>query len=141
MLGIKPFEYVKLRDDAVDLLLVTPDTKSEFLHRADQIDRLFKAILPDAQANEFGPYRAVFVNIAERIRSLTPVADISEVMDAVGSLLDESVAAKAYVIAAAESEDDHHLTDLSQIDFEKLQPSSRWAAAGPKPSGSRDRSP
>jgi type I restriction enzyme R subunit len=120
LIGVKAFEYVKLRDDAVDLLLVTPDTKSEFLQRADQIDRLFKAILPDPQANEFGPYRAVFVNIAERIRSLTPVADISEVMDAVESLLDESVAAKAYVIAAAESEDGGHVIDLSQIDFEAL---------------------
>jgi type I restriction enzyme R subunit len=119
LLGLKAFEYVKLRDDAVDLLLVTPDTKSEFLHRADQIDRLFKGILPDPQANEFGPYRAVFVNIAERIRSLTPVADISEAMDAVENLLDESVAAKAYVIAAAESEDGS-LIDLSRIDFEAL---------------------
>jgi type I restriction enzyme, R subunit len=120
LLGLKAFEYMKLRDDAVDLLLSTPDTKSEFLHRADQIDRLFRAILPDPQANEFGPYRAVFVNIAERIRSLTPIADISEVMDAVESLLDESVAAKAYVIAAAESEDGGHVIDLSQIDFEAL---------------------
>jgi type I restriction enzyme, R subunit len=120
LLGLKAFEYVKLRDDAVDLLLATPGTKSEFLHRADHVDRLFKAILPDPQANEFGPYRAVFVNIAERIRSLTPVADISEVMDAVENLLDDSVAAKAYVIAAAESEDGGHLIDLSQIDFEAL---------------------
>ncbi len=114
------FDFIRLRDDAVDLLLVTPDTKGRYLHLADQIDQLFKAILPDPHANEFGPYRAVFLNIAEKMRSLTPAADISEVMDAVEALLDRSVAAKAYVIRAAELEvEDRHI-DLSRIDFEAL---------------------
>jgi type I restriction enzyme, R subunit len=55
--------------------------------------------------------------IAEKIRSLTAPADISDVMEAVEQLLDKSVAAEAYRIA----ESDDRLVDLSKIDFKKLQ--------------------
>jgi type I restriction enzyme R subunit len=121
LLAASGFEFIALRDDAVDLLLVTPETRSHFLHLADEVGRLFKGILPDPSATEFGPYRALHVNIAQAIRSLAPQADISEVMGAVEALLDESVAAKAYVIRAAEAEeDDGHIVDLSRIDFEVL---------------------
>jgi type I restriction enzyme R subunit len=113
------FEFIALRDDAVDLLLVTPERRSQFLHLADEVDRLFKGILPDPSSTDFGPYRALHVNIARAIRSLTPQTDISDVMGAVEALLDDSVAAKAYVIRAAEG-DGGHIVDLSKIDFEAL---------------------
>ena len=114
------FEFIALRDDAVELILVTPETKARFKALATDVDRLFKAILPDATANEFGPVRAVLVNLLEKLRSLTPPADISEVIGDVEALLDESVAAKAYVIHAAEEGGDDHLVDLAKIDFDKL---------------------
>jgi type I restriction enzyme R subunit len=120
LLDADGFEFIAARDDAVELLLVTPDIKAQFLHLADQVNRLFKAILPDPTANEFGPYRAVFVNLAEKIRSELPKADIGGVMGQVEDLLDESVAAKAYVIHAAETDTTDHIVDLSQIDFEAL---------------------
>ena len=56
--------------------------------------------MPDANANEFTPIRAVVAVIAEKIRSLTPEPDISAVMDDVEELLDKSVAAESYVIHA-----------------------------------------
>lgn len=115
------FEFIKLRDDSVELLLASPDTKTKFLAFATDVDRLFKAILPDPSANEFGPYRAVLVNLEKKIRSLTPPADISAVMGAVEDLLDESVAAKAYVIRAAEDEDAHRVVDLANVDFDAWQ--------------------
>ena len=71
-----------LLDDAVDALLVNDETKRNYLTLADTVDRLFKAILPDPAANQFGADRKAIVVIAEKIRSLTPPADISEVMDA-----------------------------------------------------------
>jgi type I restriction enzyme R subunit len=120
LISAKDFEFIAARDDAVELILVTPDTKAQFLHKADQVNRLFKAILPDKKADEFGPYRAVFVNVAEKIRSDIPKADISEVMGQVEKLLDESVAARAYVIRAAEVDTTDHIIDLSQIDFDAL---------------------
>ena len=120
LLAAGTFEYLALRGDAVELLLVTPDTKARFLHLAGEVDNLFKAILPDPRANEFGPYRALFVNLAEKIRFDVPAADISAVMGEVEALLDDSVAAKAYVIRAAETDTTDHIVDLSRIDFEAL---------------------
>ena len=58
---------------------------------ADTVDRLFHAILPDPAANRFGPDRKAIVVIADKIRSLIPAADISEVMGAVEDLLDELI--------------------------------------------------
>jgi type I restriction enzyme R subunit len=125
LIPLRGFPFIAARDDAVELL-VMPHVKSEFLSRVGEIDRLFKAILPDRSANEFGPYRAVLVNLAETIQSDTEIADISGVMEEVDALLDQSVAAEAYVIRAAEDEENHHLIDLSTIDFEAL--SAKFAA-------------
>jgi type I restriction enzyme R subunit len=82
-------------------------------------DRLFKAILPDAEANEFGPVRAVLVYLVQRIASLNPTVDVSQVLGKVEQLLDESVAANAYVIHAPTGEGTA-LIDLNHIDWETL---------------------
>lgn len=115
------FDYIRQRDDAVDLLVVTDEIRGEFLRHANYVNRLFKAILPDSRANSFGPVRAVLRNLADKIRSLSPTADISEVLQDVERLLDASVAPKPYKIQAAEEEDlaDKPI-DLSEIDFEAL---------------------
>src|SRR6266849_470220 len=62
------------------------------------VEKLFKSLLPDASANDFGPVCRVFRVIAEKIRSELPPPDISGVMDAVEDLLDQSIAAEGYVI-------------------------------------------
>jgi len=111
------FERIRLLDDAVDHLLVNDDTKHQYLLLANDVNRLFKAILPDVRANEFGIPRKAIIVIAEKIRSLSPEVDISDVMDAVDDLLDDSVAPIEYVI---DKSSEHELYDLSQIDFEKL---------------------
>jgi len=110
------FDKVKLLDDAVDAILVNEETRRRYLSLADTVDRLFRAILPDLAANEFGPGRKAFVVIAEKIRSLAPQADISDVMEAVEDLLDRSVASEGYVIR----ENDKRV-DLSKIDFDALK--------------------
>lgn len=77
--------------------------------------------MPDANANEFTPIRAVVAVIAEKIRSLTPEPDISAVMDDVEELLDKSVAAESYVIHAPQEGDKDRYIDLSKIDFDALR--------------------
>jgi type I restriction enzyme R subunit len=108
-------------EDAVDALLVNDDVKQEFLSHANYVNRLFRAILPDPAANEFGPDRKALVVIADKIRSLAPEVDISEALDRVEDLLDDSIRSfdiikeKPKVPYSAEG-----LLDLSQIDFDAL---------------------
>ena len=96
------FGRVRGLDDAVEALLVNDETKKNYLNQASIIDRLFGAILPDKAANEFGEDRKAIVILAEKIRSLLPPADISEVMGNVEDLLDHSIAPQGagYVIRA-----------------------------------------
>ncbi len=122
LLAAEGFDFISLRDDAVEALLVNDATKRRYFVIASNVSKLFKAILPDPSANEFGPKRAVIVNLAEKIRSLTPEADISAVMESVEHLLDESVAAQGYVIREEdEASSKDHRIDLSTIDFEALK--------------------
>jgi len=116
ILGSEGYERIALMDDAVEKIIVNDDLKTRYLDLAANVDRLFKAILPDTRAGEFAPRRKVFLVLAEKIRALTPRVDISEVMGAVEELLDESVSARGYVIREPGT-----LLDLSKVDFEALR--------------------
>ena len=107
-----------LLKDAVEAVAEPEATKKLFMAHTARVDRLFKAILPDAEADSFRGTRNVLSVIAERVRALTPAADISDVMAQVDGLLDKSVAAQAYQI---QGEGATPLVDLSQIDFDKLE--------------------
>jgi type I restriction enzyme, R subunit len=106
-------------DDAVDAVLVNDDTKRNYLNLANDVDRLFQAILPDQSANQFSMDRKAIVVVAEKIRSLLSPADISQVMGAVEDLLDDSIvpSKEGYVIR----DSDGQILDLSKIDFEALK--------------------
>jgi type I restriction enzyme R subunit len=58
--------------------------------------------------------------IAEKIRALTPPADVSAVMERVEGVLDRSIAAEGYVIRQP-TEEAEQLIDLSRIDFKALK--------------------
>jgi type I restriction enzyme, R subunit len=110
------YQHVKLLEDAVEAVLVNDESKRKFLGQVVNVDRLFKAILPDQAANEFSPTRAALVVITDKLHFELPDVDISDVMTDVESLLDRSVAAQAYVIHEPAAP-----YDLSRIDFAKLQ--------------------
>jgi type I restriction enzyme R subunit len=118
---VSSFRGVAALQDAVDALLVNDDTKRTYLALAGTVDQLFKAILPDPSANQFGVDRKAIVVIAEEIRSLTPSADISEVMDAVGDLLDKSIVPTKAGYVIREPTSGGTYLDLSKIDFEALK--------------------
>jgi hypothetical protein len=80
-----------------------------------------KDILPDQSANQFGMDRKAILVIAERIRSLTPKADISEVMEAVGDLLDDSIVPTKAGYVIQEPAVGGQYLDLSKIDFDALK--------------------
>lgn len=110
------FERIKALDDAVDRILFSEETKSRFLFLAGRVDSLFRAVLPDEQANEFLRIRTLLGVIAEKIQSYSPVADISGVVRDIEHLLDSAVVARDY--AGGELP---RLVDLSKVDFEALR--------------------
>ena len=117
------FNFIALRDAAVEALLVDEEVRTEFLAAATTARKLFKAILPDPMAAAYQSPVAVIRVLAERIADLSkgPQADLTAVADAVDALLDRSVGAEEYVIrAAAEGIEPDPLIDLSQIDFDVL---------------------
>ncbi|GAB4175150.1 MAG: type I restriction endonuclease subunit R [Roseiflexaceae bacterium] len=125
------FERIKLMDDATELLVINDDSKRRFLELASAVDRSFRAILPDQEANQFGPTRAAFIALAAKIRSNSAPVDIDTVMAEVSALLDRSIAPEdGYIINAplpnvlrepSEEYSVEHLVDLSTIDFAALQ--------------------
>ena len=112
------FQREKLKDDAVAAFVLRDDIRRQYLGLAGDIEKLFKSLLPDPAANEFGAMRKVFAVIAEKIRSEIPAADISGVMDDVADVLDQSIATEGYVIRPSAGS---NLIDLSKIDFELLK--------------------
>lgn len=121
LLSARDFDYIALRDQAVEAILESEESKKAYTGLANWVKRIYKAILPDPAANEFGPKRAVIVNIAEAIKSLEPEVDISEVLEQVEGLLDESIAAEGYIIRDPSENEYGGLLDLSKVDFETLK--------------------
>ena len=115
------FERIKLLDDAVEAIIVSDDSKRKYLLLAQNVDKLYKAVLPDPGATEFSPKCVLLSVIAEKIRSLAPPTDISEVMRDVEELLDESIAPKGYEIKQSVEYQTAHYVDLSDINFEVLK--------------------
>jgi type I restriction enzyme R subunit len=122
IIAAKGFERVKLLDEAVDAVLVNDTTKKRFINLSNTVNRIFKAILPDPEANEFVPVCALFRAIQLKIEALQPEADVSEVMEKVEDLLDESITAKGYIIREPVIPyGKKKLIDLSEIDFKALK--------------------
>ncbi|MFQ5400057.1 MAG: type I restriction endonuclease subunit R [Anaerolineae bacterium] len=109
------FTRIKLIDDAIEGLLINDDARDAFLNLAAQVERLFKAILPDERANPYLAPRAAVKAIHDAIRSEMEPPDISGVMAQVEDLLDRSIAGFAL------REKREAPFDLSQIDFEALR--------------------
>jgi len=110
------FRRVKLKDEAVDAILINESSKKEYLRLADAVKNIYKAFLPDPIEPELGETIYLIRKIANQIRSLVPRPDISEVMEDVDRLLDRSI--KGFEVI--DLPDEKHIYDLSQIDFEEL---------------------
>jgi len=122
IIAAKGFERVKLLDEAVNAILINDTTKKRFINLSNTVNRIYKAILPDPEANEFVPVCALFRAIQLKIEALQPEAVISSVMEKVEDLLDESITAKGYVIREPVTPyGKKKLIDLSEIDFKALK--------------------
>ena len=122
------FDHIAKRDAAIEALLEDETTTNDFVVKARQVRKLFKALLPNpraaAQQRNVAAIRVLHERIIEVTRPVAP--DIDAVADSVDALLDRSVGAQEYVIrAAAEGTRTDPLIDLSLIDFDGL--SSKFA--------------
>jgi len=115
---LKGFDLVAAGKQAIERLMVDDEHKVAFLSRSALVNRLYKAILPDVRANEFSRARAVSKFLADGITAYTERTDISAVTGRIQQLLDESIAAKEYLIPAADAE---ALFDLSSVDWKGLE--------------------
>jgi type I restriction enzyme, R subunit len=66
----EPFERISMLDDAVDSLVGSEDAKRRYLDLANQVSRLYKAVLPDPKAHAFAAQVIPVRVIADKIRSL-----------------------------------------------------------------------
>jgi type I restriction enzyme R subunit len=110
------FERTRLWNDAVEAILVNDESKRTFFSLVGYVTRLYKAILPDTDANEFASIQFLLERLADKIRTELPDSDVSDVMGEVSELLDESITAGEFVITATNQQ-----VDLSKLDFEALQ--------------------
>jgi type I restriction enzyme R subunit len=104
---------------AQDAIVAKEDDKKEWLQLSNAVARTFKAILPDAAANDFAPEAILIAYLGAMIKALTPPADITDVMADVEQLLNDSIATEGYRIGQTPKAEP--LIDLSQIDFAELQ--------------------
>ena len=112
----KSLERVKALKDARDALLVNDDSKKKFLALAGRTMLVYRAILPDTSASQFAGPCALFITLADMIRSLMPPVDISGVMLKIEGVLDRSIATSGYII-----KEENKPLDLSKIDFDALR--------------------
>ena len=116
------FERVRLLDDAVEAIVARDEDKNRYLGMTAAIGRIYRAILPDAAASDFGPLLALLGVLAAKIAALTPTADISGVMDDVEQLLNSSIATDGYVIReAATPFDATKRVNLAALDLDALK--------------------
>jgi type I restriction enzyme R subunit len=113
------FERIGRIEEAVEAILVNEGDKKHYLQIASRTSRLFKAILPDAMANELAPLSVLAAYIAARIRAQADPPDISAVMGDVEELLNDSIATEGYHIGPATRPE--AFINLSEIDFVALQ--------------------
>ena len=117
----KTFERIQGIEEAVNSILINDETKGDYLQRARNIFKRYKAILPDATANEFRGTCSLINIIAQRIRTLIPSVDPSDVRKEIEDLLDRSIVPTGYITEVIGDYETNQMIDLSQIDFDQLR--------------------
>lgn len=113
---------INLIDDAVECILENEERQSMFKEKNAIIQKTYKAILPDTSASEFQPIVKLLQVLADKLGSISPTVDISDVLKKVSELLDKSVKVDTgYLADVREEYKAGKILDLSKIDIDKLQ--------------------
>ena len=111
---------------AVNRLLAKDEIKDDFLGQANDISRLYKAVMPDPIIPELAPRCQVVAELAKAIRATKEPVDITGVLDDIAKKLDDSIVAEPHVKPGEEAKS----IDLSQVDFDILE--AKFAKTGTK---------
>jgi type I restriction enzyme, R subunit len=107
-----------LLDNALSNLVINDAVKKDFITKARNAVKIFKAILPHPSASEFRPFVALCQDLIKEILSLNPDVDIETVLGDVRGVLDKSISSKGYVI---DPDEKNKILDISKIDFKSLE--------------------
>ncbi|KJJ83598.1 type I site-specific deoxyribonuclease, HsdR family [Candidatus Omnitrophus magneticus] len=115
-------DCVGLIDDAVECILENDERQAQFREKNAIIQKTYKAILPDTTANEFQPVVKLLQVLADKLGSISPTVDISDVLAQVSEVLDKSVRVEKRHVSDVKGEyKAGRILDLSKVDFDKLQ--------------------
>jgi type I restriction enzyme R subunit len=95
--------------------------RRQFMMLASQADRLYQAASMGEDKTALSPDWGALTDIARGLHGLEKPVDISQVMTAVDRLLDESVAAKAFLLRDSPEDAERGRIHLGKIDFEALK--------------------
>ena len=112
-------ETIGLFEGYRNKLLVDDETKKNYLTLASDVNRIFKAILPDTRVNPFIPRRSIIRQLELMVRKSTDPVDVAEFMQDIETLLDRSIATEPFLIDA-EGTSGSDMVDLSGVDFDAL---------------------
>lgn len=116
------YKLLSATDDAVDRIVSREETKQRYKTLSRDVNRFFKAILPDKSANRYAGLAQVINVISRKISNLDPEVDIDAVETDIEKLLDRSIAPDGYEFKTpALLYDESQLLDLSKIDLEALK--------------------
>jgi len=101
---------------AVNQLARTDEVMDAFLGQANDIARLYKAVMPDPVIPELAPQAQVIAELAKALRATKDPVNIAEVMEAISGVLDGAIAAEPHIEPGAAAK----IIDLSKIDYQAL---------------------
>jgi type I restriction enzyme R subunit len=102
---------------AVNQLLRTDEVRDAFLGQANDVARLYSAVMPDPVIPELAPTAQLIAELAKAVRADKDPVNITEVMGMISEVLDKSIVTEAQKQPGAEAK----TIDLSQIDFAVLE--------------------
>lgn len=121
IMAAEGLKCVGLIDDAVECILENDERSTQFKQKNAIIQLTYKAILPDIVASEFQPVVKLLQILAEKLGSISPTVDISDVLRQVSDVLDKSVTVTQRHVSDGRGEyKAGRILDLGNINFDKL---------------------
>jgi type I restriction enzyme R subunit len=102
---------------AVNQLVRTDEVMDSFLAQANDVARMYKAVMPDPVIPTLAPKAQLIAELAKAVRATKAPVNIKEVMDAISVVLDAAIVAEPHVPPGAAT----RTVDLSQINLVQLE--------------------